>query len=56
VEFFTSEKQWETILEKIKGDPYISFYAGNSEVSARLSGAHDRADLRRIWTRMLRIR
>jgi methylenetetrahydrofolate reductase (NADPH) len=32
VEFFTSEKQWETIKEKIRNDQNISFYAGNNQV------------------------
>lgn len=32
VEFFTSEKQWESILGKIKDDRCISFYAGNFKV------------------------
>jgi len=32
VEFFTTEKEWEAIKEKIKGDPNISFYAGNNQV------------------------
>jgi len=36
VEFFASEKQWRTILERIKDDPYISFYAGNNDVLPRL--------------------
>ena len=34
MEFFTSEKQWEKILEKIKDDRCISFYAGNNKVSS----------------------
>ncbi len=32
VEFFTSEKEWETIKEKIRNDQNISFYAGNNQV------------------------
>jgi methylenetetrahydrofolate reductase (NADPH) len=32
VEFFTSEKQWQIILGKMKDDLYISFYAGTSKV------------------------
>lgn len=32
VEFFTTEKEWERIREKIKDDLNISFYAGNNKV------------------------
>ena len=45
VEFFTSQKEWATILEKIRNDPYISFYAGNNEVLLAVCWTDDRADL-----------
>ena len=32
VEFFTTEKEWNLIREKIKDDRNISFYAGNNKV------------------------
>jgi len=45
VEFFASEKQWKTILEKIKDDPYISFYAGNNQVLPPIGiASYERAD------------
>src|SRR5277367_5682212 len=36
VEFFTNEKQWQKILDTIKGDRCISFYAGNNKVDYSL--------------------
>jgi hypothetical protein len=33
VEFFTSEKEWDVIKEKIKDDKHVSFYAANNEVA-----------------------
>jgi hypothetical protein len=36
VEFFTNEKQWQKILDTIKEDRCISFYAGNNKVNYSL--------------------
>ena len=45
VEFFTNEKQWQKILETIKEDRCISFYAGNNKVTTLCARTDIRVDL-----------